>query len=262
MAGRPPPGARAATVLRPPPPGPRRAPVPNVRASTSPVPTPPTPPAAAGPAAVLWDMDGTLVDTEPCWVRAESALVAAHGGTWSEADARAVVGADLLDAAAYVRRVGGVDMDPVEIVRRMVDEVADEVSDSPPWQPGARELLGALAEAGVPCALVTMSWRRLVQVVVGHLPAGTFAAVVAGDEVERGKPHPDPYLLAAARLGVDPARCVAIEDSPAGVASARAAGCVVLGVPHAVGLPPGSTDAQVPSLTAVDVAFLRVLARR
>jgi HAD superfamily hydrolase (TIGR01509 family) len=210
-------------------------------------------------AAVFWDMDGTLVDTEPYWIRAETALVAAHGGTWTQADAHAIVGSDLLDSAAYLRDVGGVDMDPVAIVELMMDQVIEQIADDPPWQPGSRELLAALGDEGIPCVLVTMSWRRLAGAVVDLLPAGTFADVVVCDEVPRGKPHPDPYLAAARRVGVDPASCVAIEDSPTGVASARSAGCVVLGVPHVVDVPADAVDALAPSLTKVDVNTLRAL---
>jgi HAD superfamily hydrolase (TIGR01509 family) len=210
-------------------------------------------------AAVFWDMDGTLVDTEPYWIRAETALVAAHGGTWTQADAHAIVGSDLLDSAAYLRDVGGVDMDPVAIVELMMDQVIEQIADDPPWQPGSRELLAALGDEGIPCVLVTMSWRRLAGAVVDLLPAGTFADVVVGDEVPQGKPHPDPYLAAARRVGVDPASCVAIEDSPTGAASARSAGCVVLGVPHVVDVPADAVDALAPSLTKVDVDTLRAL---
>jgi len=202
-------------------------------------------------------MDGTLVDTEPFWCRAEVELVAAHGGRWTEADALAVLGFDLLDSAAYLQRVGGVDMDAVDIVDLMMDKVVEQMADRPPWQPGARELLAELHGAGVPCALVTMSWRRLAGAVVDLLPPGTFAATVVGDEVARGKPHPDPYLAAARALGADPAACLAIEDSPTGIASARAAGCFVVGVPHMVDLSAVQVDALVPTLAGVDLAALR-----
>lgn len=225
-------------------------------------PTPATDAARSGPAAVLWDLDGTLVDTEPYWLRAETELVAAHGGTWTQADAHALVGSDLLDAAAYIRRVGGVDVEPVDIVNMMVERVIDQMADDPPWQPGALELLRALGAEDIPCALVTMSWRRLAGAVVDLLPPGTFATVIAGDEVTRGKPHPDPYLAAAARLNVDPGACIAIEDSPTGARSAQAAGCFVVGVPHLVEVPADLVDAMVPSLTAVDVPTLRSLLAR
>ena len=229
--------------------------------STSPAPSPAPRPSVVpgGLAAVLWDMDGTLVDTEPFWIRAETELVTAHGGTWTQADAHALVGLDLLDSADYIRRVGGVDMAPAAIVELMMERVVDQMAASPPWRPGALDLLAALRDASVPSVLVTMSWRRLVGAVIDLLPAGSFAATVAGDEVERGKPHPEPYLAAAEIVGADPAACVAIEDSPTGARSARAAGCAVLGVPHVVEIPPDLVDAVAPSLTAITVADLRAL---
>ena len=152
---------------------------------------------AAPPAAVLWDMDGTLVDTEPYWMAGEHELVAAFGGTWTDDDARSIIGFDLLDAAAELRDRGGVDLEPEEIVERLLDGVVARVREHVPWRPGARRLLTELNALGVPCALVTMSWARLVDAVVEALAPITFQAVVTGDEVEHGKPHPQPYLLAA-----------------------------------------------------------------
>ena len=153
-------------------------------------------------------------------------------------------------------------MAPVDIVNAMMERVIDQMADDPPWQPGAIELLQALRGAGIPCVLVTMSWRRLAGAVVDLLPPGTFAHAVVGDEVDRGKPHPEPYLAAARLLDVDPAACIAIEDSPTGALSARAAGCFVLGVPHVVEVPADTVDALVPSLTDVDVPMLRRLVTR
>lgn len=189
------------------------------------------------PAAVLWDMDGTLVDTEPYWIRAEFDVVEMHGGTWSREHALALVGADLLDSGAYIRDNGPVPLTPHEIVELLLDRVIASVRQTIPWRPGARELLEEVRTSTTPSALVTMSWRRFAEPVVQALPVGSFDAVVVGDDVERGKPHPDPYLLAAERLGVDPRDCVAIEDSPTGVASALAAGCTVLAVPNHVQVP-------------------------
>ncbi len=183
------------------------------------------------PAGVLWDMDGTLVDTEPYWIACEYALVAEHGGTWSDEHAHALIGSDLLVSARYIARHGPVPLPPEEIVERLLDGVIRRVQEHIPWCPGAAALLAALGERGVPCALVTMSYRRLAEAVVEALPPGSFATLVTGDEVERGKPHPDPYLEAARRLGVEPASCVAIEDSRTGVASAEAAGVPVIAVP-------------------------------
>ncbi|WP_372592716.1 HAD family hydrolase [Actinotalea sp.] len=192
-----------------------------------------TPSAPPLPSAVLWDMDGTLVDTEPHWMAAEHALVARHGGTWTHQDALALVGFDLLDAAAVLQE-HGVDLPAQEIVELMLDEVIAGVRTSVHWQPGVRELLAALREAGIPCALVTMSYRRFADAVLSHAPEGTFAVVVTGDNVQQGKPHPEAYLRAAELLGVDAGDCVAIEDSPPGVAAALASGARTLGVQHIV----------------------------
>jgi len=213
-------------------------------------------------AAVLWDMDGTLVDTEPYWIASEHKLVAEFGGTWTDDDAHSIVGFDLLDGAVELRDRGGVRLEPVEIVERLLDGVIAMAAAELPWRAGARELLAECARAGIPCALVTMSWRRLADAVLAAAPTGSFAASITGDEVIRGKPDPEPYLAAAAALGADPSACVAIEDSPTGVASAMGAGCATLGVPHVVPLTavPGLTIVE--SLADVALADLRALVDR
>jgi len=210
-----------------------------------------SPSAAGRPAAVLWDMDGTLVDTEPYWMECEHALVTAHGGVWTDDDARAIVGFDLLDAAEYLRARSGIELDARTIVDTLVDGVLERVRQRMPWRPGARALLAALRREQVPCALVTMSWEPLARVIVDAVGPGAFQAVVTGDHVSNGKPDPEPYALAAAKLGVDPVDCVAIEDSPAGARSAFDAGCVVLGVPNHVAIPDDVTHRQIGSLAGV-----------
>jgi HAD superfamily hydrolase (TIGR01509 family) len=184
-------------------------------------------------------MDGTLVDTEPYWIECEKALVESYGHVWTDDDAHALVGNPLLVSAEYLRERGGVPLPAEVIVEQLLDGVVERVRAHVPFRPGARELLDDLAAAGVPCALVTMSYRRFADAVVAGLPAGRFATVVPGDEVTHGKPHPEAYLTAAARLGVPPEACVAIEDSPAGVASAVAAGVPTLAVEHLVPIAPG-----------------------
>ena len=206
--------------------------------------------------AVLWDMDGTLVDTEPVWIAAEYELAAKAGATWSEEHGIDLIGRDLLDSGQYIRDHMGLDLTAEQVVEELLDRVVDVVSGGLSWCPGARELLTEQAEAGVPAALVTMSYRRLAQAVVDGLPAGTFGAVVVGDEVTRGKPHPEPYLRAARLLDADPPRCVAIEDSRPGVQSAQAAGCHVLAVPTHQGIPDAPKRAVHQSLRSVRLADL------
>lgn len=212
-------------------------------------------------AAVLLDLDGTLVDTEPHWIACEQGLVAEHGGSWTHEDAMALVGKPLLVSAGYLAAVGGVDLPPAAIVERLLDGVVARVRASIPWTPGAHELLAALAAAGVPVALVTMSYRRLTEAVLEGVPDGTFGAVVTGDEVRESKPHPEPYLRAATLLGVDPERCVAVEDSPTGVASAEAAGCVTVVVDGVVAVPAAPGRISIRSLCDLTVDGLEQLVR-
>ncbi len=214
------------------------------------------------PAAVLWDMDGTLVDTEPYWFDIEFELVAEFGGTWTDADARSLVGFDLLASAHELRTRGGVQLEPVEVVERLLDGVIERVAHELPWRPGAPELLAECVAADIPCVLVTMSWRRLAEAVIASAPPGSFVGSITGDEVRNGKPDPEPYLAAAAMLGVDTAACVAIEDSPTGVASALAAGCATLGVPHVVPIAAAPGLTLVDTLVGVDLAALRELRAR
>ncbi|WP_267894613.1 HAD family hydrolase [Janibacter massiliensis] len=208
------------------------------------------------PAAVLWDMDGTLVDTEPYWMIAEHELVEEFGGTWTDELGTELVGNDLITSAEFVIAHSPVTLAPAEVVERLLVRVIEQVRAHVPWRPGAQELLADCRRHGVPCALVTMSWTSLARAVVDELPEGTFATVVTGDAVTRGKPDPEAYLVAADRLGVRPGECVAIEDSPKGVASAVAAGVPTLAVPHVVPVPRTEGSVQIPSLRGMGVADL------
>lgn len=209
--------------------------------------------------AVLWDLDGTLVDTEPYWIATEFALAAEYGATWSHEHALELVGNDLVESGHYIREVMGLELSAEEIVDYLVDGVVSMVGHAVPWRPGAVELLGALRASEVPCGLVTMSYQRLVAPILSGLPPETFRVIVTGDQVERGKPHPEPYLTAAAALGLAPGECVAIEDSNTGATSAEVAGCPVLVVPNHVEVTPGPRRTFASSLTDVTVESLAKL---
>jgi HAD superfamily hydrolase (TIGR01509 family) len=203
-------------------------------------------------------MDGTLVDTEPYWIASEFELIELHGGTWSEEHALAVVGADLLNAGRYIREHSGIDLEPAEIVEELLDRVVTRVEQQVPWRAGAVDLLADLRRHDVRCALVTMSYLRLVAPILGVLDEGAFEIVVTGDSVNQGKPHPEPYQKAAALLGVDPSRTLAIEDSNTGARSAEAAGCTVVVVPNHVPVLEGDRRVFVDSLEGLSVADLPV----
>ncbi|GAB3046182.1 HAD family hydrolase [Parafrigoribacterium mesophilum] len=188
------------------------------------------------PAAVLWDMDGTLVDTEPYWMQAEIELVASFGGIWTAQDGLTLVGSGLWHSAGVLQE-RGVALELDEIVTRLTDRVLEQIAVRVPWRPGALELLAELKNAGIPTALVTMSIRRMAEHVAAAAPAGTFDGIIAGDEVSHSKPHPEPYLRGAQLLNVAADDCVAIEDSRPGLESAAAAGAVCIGVPLHVSLP-------------------------
>ncbi len=214
------------------------------------------------PAAVLWDMDGTIVDTEPYWIDAEHDIVEEHGGQWNDEFAHQIVGSDLLVSAEFIRANSPITWDPPRIVEELLVRVVARIREHVPWRPGALELLDGLREAGVPNALVTMSWRSLADAVLDALPEGTFQVVVTGDEVEHGKPHPEPYHAAARALGVSPRDCVAIEDSPTGVRSAISAGVPTVAVPHVVSVPELAGAVHLDSLEGVTPQRLATLADR
>lgn len=214
------------------------------------------------PAAVLWDMDGTLVDTEPYWIEAEHELVAAHGGVWNDEFAHQLVGNALEVSAQLIIDRSGIALSVPEIIDALLERVIAQVRVRVPWRPGARELLLELGALGVPSLLVTMSWRSLADTVVGNLPEGAFTALVTGDEVSHGKPHPEPYLAAARLVDVDPGHCVAIEDSPTGVRSATAAGVPTIAIPHVVPVPAIEGAVRIDTLAGVHAVDLLPIVSR
>ncbi|MEU8092265.1 MULTISPECIES: HAD family hydrolase [Micromonospora] len=212
---------------------------------------------------MLFDMDGTLVDSEKLWDVALQELAAVYGGVLSDDARRAIVGTGMVDAMRIVH-------DDLGQPERDVQESADWISarilelfrTGLQWRPGALALLRAVRDAGIPTALVTSSGRSLVEVALDTLGRDSFDAVVCGDEVDAAKPHPEPYLTAARLLGVPVERCVAIEDSPTGVASALAAGAAVLAVPAEVPLAPADGVHQMESLLGADLELLAALLNR
>ncbi|MFT4235853.1 MAG: HAD family hydrolase [Microbacterium sp.] len=211
--------------------------------------------------AVLWDMDGTLVDTEPYWIAAEAPLVARYGGTWTHEQALGMVGLGLEDAARILQDAG-VEMGVHEIIDYLSSDVIAQMAEKGlPFRPGARELLASLREAGIPTALVTMSMHRMAASIVDLIGFDAFDFVLGGDDVARPKPFADPYLRAAELLGVDPRHTVAIEDSPNGLRSAIAAGTISLGVPNILPLEELGATALWPTLegrTAADLVGLHL----
>lgn len=204
------------------------------------------------PRALLWDMDGTLIDTEPYWIGAERALMARFGVDWTEADGAQLVGMALTDAAVILQAAGA-DLPTAEITAELTGAVGEGLARRIPWQPGARELLDAVRAAGIPCALVTMSYAALAARMVEAVGPDVFDVVVTGEDVVHGKPHPEPYLRAAELMGVQIEDCVAFEDSPPGITSALASGARTVAVRALLPIPARDGLSRVPSLEGVDL---------
>lgn len=189
------------------------------------------------PKAVLWDLDGTLIDSEPYWMRSERELAARHDAQWSEEDGKALVGMSLPESTKIISAKMGIELPVEQVIKELTDSVTSQLAREIPWRPGAQELLRELRRRGVKTALVTMSLRRMALQVVDAIPFNAFDVVVAGDDVVHGKPHAEPYLKAAELLGVAPEDCVAFEDSISGILSAEAAGTKAVGIPNVVIIP-------------------------
>ena len=210
---------------------------------------------------MLFDMDGTLLDSEPLWEIALRLLASQHGGNLTEAARQAMKGRNVADLLrVFYADLGLRATDPAADSQFLLDRMCELFATSLTWRPGAAELVAEVRAAGVPTALVTSTVRRLVEVArastLGH---DTFDLVICGNDVTRPKPHPESYVRAATGLGVPIRHCVAIEDSLAGIASATAAGAVVVGVPD----PPLPADLDgahlVDGLAGVDLRYLAQL---
>lgn len=208
---------------------------------------------------VLCDMDGTLLDSEKIWDVALADTASWLGGELSPAARQRMVGSSMGRSVAILHADLDVDADPESSAAYLTERTAELFRTDLVWRPGARELLVALRSAEVPTALVTSTRRHLTEIALDTIGREFFAATVCGDEVRRPKPHPDSYLRAAELIGVEPARCVAIEDSPIGIASAEAAGCVVVAIPNDVDIEPAPTRHVLPTLADLAVTDLAAL---
>lgn len=189
------------------------------------------------PAAILFDHDGTLVDTEPVWAAAKVALTAEFGGTWTEQDTLDCLGLSMQFTLDRLRE-RGVNLPDEEINDRLVAKVRETLAQQPvEFLPGIERFLSEVRDAQIPAAIVTNATTSVARRTANAAPEGTFSVVIGNDETTHPKPDPQPYLLAAERLGVDPIQCVALEDSPSGVRSATAAGMRVIVVPGELEVP-------------------------
>jgi HAD superfamily hydrolase (TIGR01509 family) len=212
--------------------------------------------------AVLWDMDGTLVDSEKVWAEVQIELLGSLGAIWTVEDCVGLIGSDLRDAVkVWMSRIPAGAITAEELAERMFRAVVDALKQDVEFRPGALELLQALRKEEVPCALVSASYRVMIDAVLSHVPPDLFDVVVAGDEVTNGKPHPEPYLTAAQHLGVDPRQCVVIEDSNTGAQAGTAAGAYVVAVPQWVTIPDAPRRLVVDSLEPLSPESLRRLLR-
>lgn len=216
------------------------------------------------PSAVLFDLDGTLIDSEELWWEAECRTVAGWGGTWTREDQAHCLGGPLERVTVYMAERTGSPLPPAEIGTSILTTMEGLLRGGDlAWRPGALNLLTQCRLAGVPTGLVSASHRLLLDAVAEAVsvhpgvPRPAFDVTVAGDEVAQGKPHPEPYVMGARLLGVDIARCVVIEDSPTGVMAGQASGAFVVAVPHLVPIPQAERRVVLTSLEGVTLAHLR-----
>ena len=209
--------------------------------------------------AVLWDHDGTLVDTEPYWIEVQLELAAIYGVPWTEEDSLASVGSPMPLSARRMQDAG-VPMENEEIIIWQCDRVIELMDRKGiPWLPGVPELFDEIAAAGIRCAIVSNAWRSVVEKTATGLPHGAVEFIIAGDEMVHAKPDPWPYRTAAERLGVAVEHAITIEDSLAGTLSAEAAGMPVLVVPSVIEVPDAPGRSKATSLADVSLDTLRAI---
>jgi HAD superfamily hydrolase (TIGR01509 family) len=212
------------------------------------------------PQAILFDMDGTLIDSEPFWQAAEYEVVESGGGIWTHEQALTLVGFDLMDAA-HVLIAAGAPGSPEDVVAFLVERVSTQLRREVPWREHAAETLAWVRALGIPCALVTSSYGPVAHAFADTAAPGTFEVVVSGDVVERGKPHPDPYLQAARALGVDATQCIAVEDSRTGITAALAAGARTIGIEAITPVESAPGLSRIKSLDQLTPSVLDVVMR-
>jgi HAD superfamily hydrolase (TIGR01509 family) len=210
--------------------------------------------------AVLFDMDGLLIDSERIWLEVETEVMAWLGVGWGPEHQEHLVGGSLHRTAAYMLGLAepGVAsrVSLGEIGRRLLDGMAARLREQVPMQPGAKELLTEVQAAGLPSALVSSTHRQVMEHALDGIGREFFTVTIAGDEVADTKPHPEPYLTAVRLLGVTARCCVVLEDSPNGIASAEAAGCVAVAVPSVIPIPAVDGRLVVESLCDLDLSRL------
>ncbi|GAA2089723.1 HAD family hydrolase [Actinomadura alba] len=209
--------------------------------------------------AVLFDMDGLLIDSERLWLEVEAEVMAWLGGNWGPEHQERLVGGSLTRTVSYMLSLSGPVAPPDEVGRRLLDGMTERLRTEVPMLPGAKALLGEVRDAGLPSALVSSTHRRVMEHALDGIGREHFTVTVAGDEVSSNKPHPEPYLTAARLLGVAAERCVALEDSLSGITAAEAAGCASVAVPSVVAIPPAPGRLVVESLSDLDVPTLSAL---
>ena len=207
--------------------------------------------------AVLFDMDGTLINSEPYWLIAETALMSRFGHTWTDLDQAHCIGGPLPKVGAYMAELSGGAADALFFETELVRLVAEEFSNGLEFMPGAEELVQELLMANIPLALVSASPRLLVNSAIALLPPGTFVTTISSQDVRVSKPDPESYLLAASRLGVDISQCLVLEDSKTGIDAGLASGAVVIGIPHIITYPPSRRLHIRSDLVGLTVQHLR-----
>ena len=206
--------------------------------------------------AVLFDLDGVLVDSEPVWYQVEGDLVERLGGRWGREHQARCIGGTVDATCRYIVELTGTSWTVAEVQEAVMADMVAAMSTELSLHPGALELVDAVRARGVATALVTSSYRAIVDAVLGALGTNRFDVVVTGDEVTRGKPDPEPYALACRRLGVAPGAAVVVEDALNGVRSAEAAGCPVVVVPSVAPIEPGPGRFVVERIGDIDAEWL------